>query len=72
MSYLNDVNSVFSIDVVYSLAQQIFNLIGTVELEIAISRHLGAKSIKGLKKVNLGIDSAGKHRKLQLNELKEI
>ena len=50
MSYSIDVNFFFSIDVVDSLVQQMFKLIGTDELEIAISRHLKAKSIKLLKK----------------------
>ena len=41
MSYSSDLNSIFSIDVVDSLAQQMFKLTSTDELEIVVSRHLG-------------------------------
>ena len=50
MRYLSDLNSIFSIDVVDSLAQQIFELTGEYEYELTISRHVGARFIKGLKK----------------------
>ena len=45
-------DSTFSkpIDVVDSLAQQIFELTSKDELEVAISKHLGAKTIKRLNK----------------------
>ena len=50
MSYSSDIDSIFSIDVVDSLAQQLFRLTHVDELEVVISRNLGTKSLKGLKK----------------------
>ena len=50
MSYSSDINSIFAIDVVDSLAQQLFRLTHADELEVAISRNLRDKSLKGLKK----------------------
>ena len=50
MSYSSDINSIFSIDVVDSLAQQLFRLTHADELEVAMSRNLISKSLKGLKK----------------------
>ena len=50
MSYSSDINSIFLIDVVDSLVQQLFRLTHVDELEVVVSRNVGAKSLKGLKK----------------------